>query len=91
MKVEDTCLNTFLSRFRFQNQKDTFELTLNKVPKILIDQPEPIICPVLKATKEVRNALIQEHSATFDFSKVRLDQLAEDMQVDNLKRGASDM
>ena len=83
LKVQDKCLNLLCNRFTFDNPNQS--PTITRAGTIYIPHPEPIIVPVLKATNDKRQELINEYLEQYDFSKIRLDKLVSEMDENDVK------
>jgi hypothetical protein len=83
LKVQDKCLNLLFKRFTFDNPKQSPTIPVDGT--IYIPHPEPIIVPVLKATKVKRQELMNEYSKQYDFSMIRLDKTVSEMDENDVK------
>jgi hypothetical protein len=57
----------------------------------MLAHPEPIIVPVLLATEERRQKLLEEYAKTYDLSKIRLDKPVNEMNESELLLATNDL
>ena len=81
LKILDILENDLLPKFHFDSDE-----SVCGIDKIVKRHPEPIIAPVLKASAEKRQTLLQEFANSFDISKIPLDIVSSDNNEDDLLR-----
>ena len=90
LKVQDICLNKLFQRATFKNPGRE-ENTCLPGKLNMLAHPEPIIVPVLLATEERRQTLLEEYAKTYDLSKIRLDKPVNEMNESELLLATNDL